>query len=220
MLLFGLPFILMSILLVLQPVTTYSIINNQSNTTKSFNSPEISVHGIQAYSMDYLNFSDNDVGFRLKYPSDWNIVTNNTQFSTVVGFKSPNNDAGLDVRVFPKNGYKSIKDYGDKTFKGSDDTTKLLQYYRNSTTLLSDRPAIKVIYLTTYNPSSLERAFGYKSSTSKAMMVATLVPEKKSIYALVYFAMSDNFYDFIPQAEQMVKSFEIYYKDSLIQEQN
>jgi hypothetical protein len=123
MLLFSLPFILISILLVLQPVTTYSIINNQSNTTKSFNSREISVRGIQASSTDYLNFSDNDIGFRLKYPSDWNIVTNNTQFSTVVRFKSPNDDAGLDVRVFPKNGYKSIKDYGDKTFKGSDDTT-------------------------------------------------------------------------------------------------
>jgi hypothetical protein len=47
-----------------------------------------------------------------------------------------------------------------------------------------------------------------------------LLPEKKSIYALVYFAMSDNFYGFIPQAEQMVKSFEIYNKGSLIQEQN
>jgi hypothetical protein len=47
---------------------------------------------------------------------------------------------------------------------------------------------------------------GYTPSTSKAMMVATMVPEKKSIFAVAYFATSENFNEYLPAAEQMVKS--------------
>ena len=62
-------------------------------------------------------------------------------------------------------------------------------------TLLIGKPALKAIYLTTYTPNIFEKSFGNKSSTSKAMMVATMVPEKKSIYAGAYFAQSPNFED-------------------------
>jgi PsbP-like protein len=167
----------------------------------------------------YLNYSDKDLGFNIQYPSDWTIDNQNSQFSTVVGFKSPDNDASVDIRIFPKGDYKSLKDYGDKSFREGKDIT-LLNYYRNSSTLLSGKPAVKAIYLTTYNPSLFENAFGYKSSTSKAMMISTMVPDKKSIYAIAYFANGDDFNDFRPVIEKMVDSFKIDAKGPVIQEDN
>jgi plastocyanin len=163
-------------------------------------------------NLTYLPYSDTDLDFTIQYPSDWTIDKENTAYSTVAGFDSPNKTGKVAVRVFPSSDYKSIKEYGDKNFKESKDYT-LLAYYRNSTTLLSGKPAMKAIYLTT-NPG----LFG--SSTSKAMMVATMVPEKNSIYAIVYFSNPQNFNDFRPVIEKMIDSFKISGKGPVIQEDN
>jgi len=163
-------------------------------------------------NLTYSAYNDNDIGFSIQHPLDWRIDKNNTSSYTVAGFDSPNGTANVDVRVFPSGDYKSIKDYGDKRFKESGDYT-LLQYYRNSTTLLSGKPAIKVTYLTTN-----QGFFG--SSTSKALMVATLIPEKKSIYAIVYYSNPQDFNDFRPVVEKMIDSFKISGKGPVIQEDN
>jgi len=89
--------------------------------------------------------------------------------------------------VFAQSVYESLTDFGNTFKKGEDNT--LLAYYKNSTTLLDGKPAFKAIYLTKYNASLFENAFGYKSSTSKAMFIATLVPEKKSYFAVACFAV-------------------------------
>jgi hypothetical protein len=155
----------------------------------------------------------------MQYPSDWTIDKTDSQYYTVVAFDSPENDASVKIRILPKGDYKSIKEYGDKNFKESEDQT-LLGYYRNSSTLLSGKPAFKAIYLTTYNPSVFENAFGYKSSTSKAMFTATMVPEKKSIYAVAYFTNPTDFDSYTPIVEKMIDSFQIYAKGPIIQEDN
>lgn len=164
-------------------------------------------------------FKDGDLGFSLKYPSNWSIDEDSSEHFTVVGFDSPDNDVSVDIRIFPEGDFNSIKEYGDKNFKEAEDLT-LLQYYRNGTTLLSGKPALKAIYLTTYNPSIFEGAFGYQSSTSKAMMVATMVPEKDSIYAIAYFADSASFNDYLPDVENMIKSFQIQNVGPIIQEED
>jgi len=184
----------------------------QSNYTDLTNSTDLS-------NLTYSTYNDNDLGFSIQHPSDWRIDTKQTQFNTVVGFYSPDNVAEVDVRIFPKGDYKSIRDYGDKNFKQSNEQT-LLAYYRNSSTLLSGKPAFKAIYLTTYNPSMFENAFGYKSSTSKAIMTGTMVLDKKSIYAIAYFANSADFDNYRPVVENMINSFKIYGKGPVIQEDN
>jgi hypothetical protein len=97
------------------------------------------------------------------------------------------------IRIFPKGDYKSIEEYGDtfkeSTFKESNNGYKLLKYYRNTSTTLSDKPAFRVIYLTTYNSSIIEKTYGYNSFTSKEMIAAAMVPERDSIYAIAYFTM-------------------------------
>ena len=124
-------------------------------------------------------------------------------------FVSAQNDAGVDIRIFPKGGYKTIYDYGD-TFNESNVEYKLLNYYRNSSTTLSDRPAIRAIYLTNENSSIVGKTYGNKSFTLKEMMVATMVPERESIYGIAYFSNSANFDNYVPVIEKMIDSFKIY----------
>jgi hypothetical protein len=52
------------------------------------------------------------------------------------------------------------------------------------------------------------------------MMVATMVPEKKSIFAIVYYANSSNFNNYLPMVEDMIKSFQIGSKGPIIQEED
>jgi len=167
------------------------------------------------------SYSDDDVGFKVSYPSDWTLG-NETQHNTVASFDSPNGDASVDIRVFPQSTYKSLKDFGNSFKRGdaSSGADTLIAYYRNSTTLLDGKPAFKAIYLTTYNPSIFEGAFGYQSSTSKAMFIATLVPEKKTYFAFAYFADPSSFDNYLPIVEQMAKTFQIGNKSPVIQEEN
>ena len=194
----------------------------QSNYTEPTNSTSGSWNTSSPLNSSPLNstystYDDKDLGFTIQYPSDWTIDKTNSQHSTVASFDSPQKDASVNIRIFPKGDFKSIKEYGDKNFKESEDQT-LLGYYRNSSTLLSGKPAFRAIYLTTYKPSLFENAFGYQSSTSKAMFTATMVPEKKSIYALVYFSNPTNFDNNLPVIEKMIDSFKISGKGPIIQE--
>jgi hypothetical protein len=52
------------------------------------------------------------------------------------------------------------------------------------------------------------------------MMVATMVPEKESIYAIAYFAKSNDFDNYLPIVEKMIDSFKIYGKGTVIQADN
>jgi len=193
---------------------------NGTNTVNVTNIAESNYTDVPDFSnLTYSTYEDKDLGFSIQHPSDWTVDDKQTEHNTVIGFKSPNNDASVDIRIFPKADYKSIKDFGDREFKQDKDIT-LLYYYRNSSTLLAGKPAFKAIYLTTYNPSMFENAFGYKSSTSKAMMTGTMVPDKKSVYTIAYFAGSSNFDTYRPVIEKMIDSFKISGKGPVIQEDN
>lgn len=184
-----------------QPNSTFTPLTNEDNGS------------------EFTTFKDDDIGFSFTYPANWIVDNNNSQYHTIVRLDSPDMVANVNVRVFPQGDYKSLKDYGDREFK-QDNSITLLEYYRNNTTLLSNKLAVKAIYLTTYTPSLIDQVQGYKSSTSKAMMIATLVPEKKSIFAVAYFADSSNFDKYIPSIESMIKSFKIEDKGPIIQEEN
>ena len=165
-----------------------------------------------------LTHNDKDHGFSIQYPLGWTIRDKTLGPNNIAIFDSPNGNATVNIRVFPQSVYESLTDFGNTFKKGEDNT--LLAYYKNSTTLLDGKPAFKAIYLTTYNPSIFEDAFGYQSSTSKAMFVATLVPEKKSYYALAYFADPSGFDANRPVVEEMLKSFKIGSKGPVIQEED
>ena len=166
-----------------------------------------------------LTYNDSDHGYSIQYPLGWTIDEGDKEFNTVVRFVSAQNDVDVDIRIFPRGVYKSIDQYGN-TFKQTANEHKLLNYYRNSSTTLSDRPAVRTIYLTNYNASITEKTYDNKSFTSKEMMVATIVPEKKSIYAIACFANPPDFDTYRPVFEKMIDSFQIYGKGPIIQEDN
>jgi hypothetical protein len=166
-----------------------------------------------------LTYNGKDYGFSIQYPLGWTVGQSDKEFNTVLRFVPAQNDADVDIRIFPRGSYKSIDEYGD-TFKEAKNDYKLLNYYRNSSTTLSDRPAVRAIYLTTYNASITEKTYVNKSFTSKEMMVATMVPEKESIYAIAYFAKSNDFDNYLPIVEKMIDSFKIYGKGTVIQADN
>lgn len=193
--------------------------NNNSNLSSETHSSDTAPLINEDNNIPLQTFTDEDFGISLNYPFDWTFDKNTSEHYTIAHFVSPDNEATVDIRVFPKGDYKSLRDYGNKEFKESDDIT-LLQYYRNSTTLLGGKPALKAIYLTTTNPGLFGQALGYVSSTSKAMMVATDVPEKKSIVAVAYFADSNNFAKYLPSVNQFIASFQIGDKSPIIQEED
>lgn len=156
----------------------------------------------------FLSYEDKDIGFKIDYPSSWKIDLESSERYNVVSFGLPDHKGVVDVRIIPQGEYESVKEFGDKEFKESNDYT-LLEYYRNKTTLLSDQPAIKAIYLTTYIPSVFESIYGYSSSTSKALFTTTLVSEKKSFYSVAYFSPPATFDHNLPIVEKMIKSFQI-----------
>jgi PsbP len=164
-----------------------------------------------------LTYNDKDHGFSIRYPLGWTI-RDKTLRPNIAIFDSPNGNATVNIRVFPQSVYESLTDFGDTFKKGEDNT--LLAYYKNSTTLLAGKPAFKAIYLTTYNASLIENAFGNKSSTSKAMFIATLVPEKKSYFAVACFAHPADFDSHRPVFQKMADSLRIYGKEPIIQEDN
>ena len=161
-----------------------------------------------------LTYNNKDYGFSIQYPLGWTIDEGDKEFNCVARFIPPQNDAHVDIRIFPKGDYKSIDEYGE-TFKEGSNDYKLLNYYRNSSTTLSDRPAVGAIYLTTYNASIFEDTHDThdthdnKLFPSKEMMVATMVPERDSIYAIAYFTKPTDFQNHLPVIEKMIDSFKI-----------
>lgn len=161
-----------------------------------------------------LSYNDKNFGFIIRFPIGWIVDQDNKKFS-VVRFVPPQNDANVDIRIFPKGDYKSIEEYGN-TFKQSNNQYKLLNYYKNSSTMLSDRQVVRAIYLTSFNSSITE--YGNNSSNLKEMIVATMVPERESIYAIAYFTEAPVFDNYLQVVEKMIDSFQIYGKASTLQE--
>jgi hypothetical protein len=59
-----------------------------------------------------------------------------------------------------------------------------------------------------------------KSEPAKGLYIGTMVPEKKSIYSVVYLADPLVFDKYLPEVEKMIDSFKIYGKEPIIQEDN
>lgn len=187
--------------------------NSKSTTNTNLSNTDI------INTNNFLSYEDKDIGFKIQYPSEWEINTENSEYYTVASFKPTDTDIQVNVRIIPQGEYKSVKEYGDKEFKESNEYT-LLAYYRNGTTTLGGLPAFKAIYLTTYTPSMFENAFGYSSSTSKGLMITSLVEQKKSFFAIVYFAPPKLFSQYYPIVEKMTKSFQINQSGPIIQEED
>jgi len=49
-----------------------------------------------------LSYNDKNLGFIIQYPLGWTIDQGDKEFNTVRRFVSAQNDADVDVRIFPR----------------------------------------------------------------------------------------------------------------------
>jgi hypothetical protein len=148
-------------------------------------------------------------------PSDWKESTEDLSLNIVVFFTSPDDTATVSVKFFPRDG-DSLKKMGDGL--KADKNYKISQFYRNATTTLAGLPAVRTLGIY-FNPVSIyEDALGYQSSTDKLLMVWTLAKEKDGFFGILYRTDKSSFPDFLPDAEQMINSFEILKTNRVISE--
>lgn len=164
-------------------------------------------------STDYLQYEDSDIGFKMDYPSDWQVIGTDLTNNAVVAFMPPDGSVEVDVKLLPRQNSESLKAFGNSL--KNDPSTKLYAFYRNSTTLLGGEPAIRFLgtMMTTPNPFT-----GEESTTNKILSMTTLLKEKKSFLALIYYADRSNFNDYLPLVEHMIKSFQFQDTKPIIQE--
>src|SRR5574342_1083163 len=60
---------------------------------------------------NYSTYEDKDVGFQIKYPSHWELYTENSKYYTVASFKPIDVNIQVNVQIIPQDEYKSIKEY-------------------------------------------------------------------------------------------------------------
>lgn len=182
------------------------------------NASDVNTTGIDN-STEYLQYEDSDIGFKMDYPSDWQVIDTDLTNNAVVAFSPPDGSDEVDVKSYPRTGSESLKTFGDSFFKKSD-SFRISAYYRNGTTLLGGEPAIRTVATFIYSPNYFEALRGDQPTTQKILAMTTLLKEKKSFLQVIYYADRSNFMDYLPEVEHMIKSFQFQSAKPVIQEED
>jgi hypothetical protein len=169
-------------------------------------------------STDYLQYEDSDIGFKIDYPSDWQLMTEALTNQAIIAFGSPDGKASVDLKLIPRPNSESLKTIGDA--RKHDEQLTLSAYYRNSTTLFGGQPAIRYVATFIYTPNIYGTIRGEQSTTQKILSMITLLKQKKSFIEFTYYADKSNFNDYLPLVEHMIKSFQFQNTKPIIQEED
>jgi hypothetical protein len=177
-------------------------VDEQSETDSNLNSTTNSVN-----PTDFLKYDDEDLGFSIAYPSDWDVNTKDLTHNMVVVFKPPEEGATVEIKFFPRDSGKTLTKFSNEL--KNDDNYKISQFYRNSTTKLGGLPAVRTLGINFNTVSTFEDALGYQSSTDKLLMIWTLDKEKDGFFGVLYRSDKSTFPTYLQSAEQMINSFQI-----------
>jgi hypothetical protein len=189
----------------LEPVDPQDIEDSNSTSTSGAN------------NVGYLSYEDSDIGFKIEYPSEWDVKEADLTNNAIVVFSPPDGSVEVDIKSFARTDSMSLKTFGDNFFKKGD-SFRISSYYRNSTTLLGGEPAIRTIATLIYSPNFYESLRGEESTTQKILAMTALLKEKKSFLQVIYYADKSNFMDYLPQVEHMIESFQFQNTKPIIQE--
>jgi len=150
-----------------------------------------------------LTYIDKEIGFKIDYPSNWGVNEGIGEYF-IATFDSPDYEAGVGIKIMPQDPSKpkSLKDFGEVIKQDND--IMILEYYRNSTTLLSGQPAIKTIFL--------------NDEYSKVLLYVTLADSIDAFYVLTYHASPKMFSIYLDEVEKMINSFKILKTESIFHE--
>jgi hypothetical protein len=170
-------------------------------------------------SNSFLEYGDKDLGFSLEYPDNWE-VGSGSDASKIVLFSAPDNTASAYVIYLPRQEDDTLKSFGDKFVK-ENENFRFNEYYRNSTTLLADQPAIRASGTYFNTITNLEASLGYESSTTKTLQVVTLDETNDAFIGIIFHADDQTSYNkYLPLVEHMIKSFKLISTGPIISEEN
>lgn len=156
----------------------------------------------------FTTYRDDDFGFEILYPSDWEVNTKALDYAVVI-FTPIEGDMQVLVKVLPREKHESLKQFGDRTFKNNDDFT-ISEYYRNSNTTFAGLPAIKMIGTYHFNPNIFQQLRGEESFVKKTLYDISLVEKKDAFFGIAYFADDQpTFKEFLPTVQKMIDSVKI-----------
>jgi hypothetical protein len=84
-----------------EPITD-ELTDRDNDPTVIDNETTISESGVQSNLTQFQTYEDDEFGFSIQYPSDWTTTLEDLTMHIVVSFSPPENDATVDVKVFPR----------------------------------------------------------------------------------------------------------------------
>ncbi|MDF0682462.1 MAG: PsbP-related protein [Candidatus Nitrosocosmicus sp.] len=169
-------------------------------------------------SNSFSKYEDQDLGFSLEYPSNWEVGSGSNAYQ-IVSFSSPDNTASAYIYFKPREDDETLKNFGDEFVKENEDF-RFNEYYRNSTTLLADHPAIRASGTYFNTITNLEASLGYKSSATKTLQVMTLDENNDGFIGVIFHADDQPSYDkYVPLVEHMIDSFGLSASGPIISEE-
>ena len=214
--------LLLVLISLLVGISSTSSINGQLEIpdAKIINEDETSeISNNTSTSNSFLEYSDDDLGFNLEYPSNWE-VGSGSDASRIVLFSAPDDTASAYVIYLPRQEDDTLKSFGDEFVK-ENENFRFNEYYRNSTTLLADQPAIRASGTYFNTITNLEASLGYESSSTKTLQVVTLDETNDAFIGIIFHADDQISYNkYLPLVEHMIKSFKLVSTGPIISEEN
>ena len=201
-------------------VNTFNSVNAQVEIPEAMIINEDDTSEAIGQNSTLSTYTDDDLGFSLAYPSSWEENPQTTSAYNLVRFDSPDGTAGVYIFLFPAEEDETLKSFGDEFVK-NDELFKISEYYRNSTTKLADQPAIRASGTYFNTVTAYEEALGYKSYNSKTLQVFTFSEPNNGFFGIVLHADDTESYDkYLPEVEEMIKSFKIISTGPIINEED
>jgi hypothetical protein len=168
----------------------------------------LSKQALAQVNSSFLTYTNTDLGFTMKYPSDWSIEDKN--MSTGVKFASPDGPGAGGVIVSANETGKTLEDFANSLPSNQSHGLKLIEMDKNGY-FLSGHPALRVIGIASFGgPGEPGASQGIEPHDVKMMMFVTVLGGKE--YSVGYLALSESFPNQLQTAQTMIDSFQIISK--------
>jgi hypothetical protein len=172
--------------------------------------PNLSTLALAQVNSSFLTYTNTDLGFTMKYPSDWTMVDKN--MSTLgIKFTSPDGPgAGVAAVAGANETGKTLEDLANSLPSNQSHGLRLIEMDKNGY-FLSGHPALRAIEIGSFGgPGEPGASQGIEPHDVKMMMFVTVLGGKE--YSVGYAALPENFPNQLQTAQTMIDSFQIISK--------
>jgi hypothetical protein len=166
--------------------------------------PSLSTQALAQVNSSFLTYTNTDLGFTMKYPSDWTIDDKNMN---TVGIKFTSSDGAGFVVVTANETGKTLEDFANSLPSDQSHGFKLIEMDKSGY-FLSGHPALRTIGIGSFGgPGEPGATQGVEPHDIKMMMFVTILGGKE--YSVGYAALPENFSNLLQTAQTMIDSFQI-----------